>query len=202
MRWFRLGGQGAGVCPMGRGFDVEKGRGGFETRLCWRIVRGAVELESASLSDCAVPPARSTPRASRAWPSGRTSSTGGSRSTRSSKTWSGLSMRGARRCGSRGTQLWGCAISGIADRIPEPIAQVVHLDAVVLDGGTHAVSVYPPPRPKPGPVRPSRPRMVSRFRLRPSPLPDVWGLCSAGEPDHDWWCGGCHHTRRGPTRPP
>src|SRR5436190_17529261 len=43
-----------------------------------------------------------------------------------------------------GHSFGGVPISGVADRIPERIAKLIYLDAVVLEPGTHTFSNYPP----------------------------------------------------------
>jgi hypothetical protein len=77
-------------------------------------------------------------------------------------------------------------ISGVADRIPERIKQLVYLDAVVLDSGMHAFSSYPAAEAE------ARIRAAERATdglavpVPTPPLPDVWGLGRAGDPDYDW----------------
>jgi pimeloyl-ACP methyl ester carboxylesterase len=85
-----------------------------------------------------------------------------------------------------GHSFGGVPISGVADRIPERIARLVYLDAVVLDRGMHAFAIYPPAE------------AAARIRAAESatdglavpvpipPLPEVWGLGRAGDPDDDW----------------
>jgi pimeloyl-ACP methyl ester carboxylesterase len=85
-----------------------------------------------------------------------------------------------------GHSFGGVPITGVADRIPQRIARLIYLDAVVLDRGMHAFSNYPPEE------------AAARIRAaeaatnglavpvpRP-PLPDVWGIGHAGDPDYEW----------------
>jgi pimeloyl-ACP methyl ester carboxylesterase len=85
-----------------------------------------------------------------------------------------------------GHSFGGVPISGVADRIPERIAQLVYLDAVVLDRGMHAFSIYPAAEAE---ARIRAAELATDGLAVPVPgplLPDVWGLGSAGDPDHDW----------------
>ena len=43
-----------------------------------------------------------------------------------------------------GHSFGGIPISGVADRIPEKIARLVYLDAIVVENGKSAFSIYPP----------------------------------------------------------
>jgi pimeloyl-ACP methyl ester carboxylesterase len=85
-----------------------------------------------------------------------------------------------------GHSFGGVPIGGVADRIPGRIARLVYLDAVVLDRGMPAFAIYPPEE------------AAARIRAAESatdglavpvptpPLPEVWGLGRAGDPDDDW----------------
>jgi pimeloyl-ACP methyl ester carboxylesterase len=84
-----------------------------------------------------------------------------------------------------GHSFGGVPITGVADRIPERIAQLVYLDAVVLASGKHAFSVYPPDE--------AAARIQSAEHATnglavpvPYPLPAVWGLGQEGDPDYEW----------------
>jgi pimeloyl-ACP methyl ester carboxylesterase len=85
-----------------------------------------------------------------------------------------------------GHSFGGVPISGVADRIPERIAQLVYLDAVVLDSGMHAFSIYPAAEAE---ARIRAAELATDGLAVPvptPPLPDVWGLGTTGDPDHDW----------------
>ena len=85
-----------------------------------------------------------------------------------------------------GHSFGGVPISGVADRIPERIAQLVYLDAVVLESGMHAFSIYPAAEAE-ARIRAAELATDGLAVPVPSlPLPAVWGLGSPGDPDHDW----------------
>jgi pimeloyl-ACP methyl ester carboxylesterase len=84
-----------------------------------------------------------------------------------------------------GHSFGGVPISGVADRIPERIAQLVYLDAVVLESGMHAFSIYPAAETE-ARIRAAELETDGLAVPVPTPLPDVWGLGIAGDPDHDW----------------
>jgi pimeloyl-ACP methyl ester carboxylesterase len=87
-----------------------------------------------------------------------------------------------------GHSFGGVPISGVADRIPERIEQVVYLDAVVLDSGMHAFSIYPPAEAE---ARVRAAELATDGLAVPvptPPLPDVWGLGqgSADNANYAW----------------
>jgi pimeloyl-ACP methyl ester carboxylesterase len=85
-----------------------------------------------------------------------------------------------------GHSFGGVPISGVADRIPERIARLVYLDAVVLEPGMHAFSIYPPEEAA-ARIRAAEAATHGLAVPVPTPpLPAVWGLGRAGDPDHDW----------------
>lgn len=84
-----------------------------------------------------------------------------------------------------GHSFGGIPISGVADRVPDRISQLIYLDAVVPQSGKHAFSVYP--------VAEADARIAAAEAATsglavpaPEPLPDVWGLGQRGDPDYDW----------------
>jgi pimeloyl-ACP methyl ester carboxylesterase len=85
-----------------------------------------------------------------------------------------------------GHSFGGVPISGVADRIPERIAKLIYLDAVVLERGTHAFSMYPPEEAQ---ARIKAAKSATDGLAVPvpaPPLPDVWGLGEPGDPDYEW----------------
>jgi pimeloyl-ACP methyl ester carboxylesterase len=85
-----------------------------------------------------------------------------------------------------GHSFGGVPITGVADRLPQRIARLVYLDAVVLDRGMHAFSNYPPAEAA---ARIRAAEAATNGLAVPvpiSPLPEVWGIGQAGDPDYDW----------------
>jgi pimeloyl-ACP methyl ester carboxylesterase len=85
-----------------------------------------------------------------------------------------------------GHSFGGVPITGVADRMAERIARLIYLDAVVLDRGMHAFSVYPPDEAE---ARSRAAESATHGLAVPvpsPPLPAVWGLGRAGDPDYDW----------------
>jgi pimeloyl-ACP methyl ester carboxylesterase len=83
-----------------------------------------------------------------------------------------------------GHSFGGVPISGVADRMPEKIRHLVYLDAVVLESGKSAFSVYPPEE--------AEERIAAANRANgglavpiPKSLPPSWGF-TAGSADYDW----------------
>ncbi|MGO9673580.1 MAG: alpha/beta fold hydrolase [Methylocella sp.] len=83
-----------------------------------------------------------------------------------------------------GHSFGGVPITGVADRIPETIAHLVYLDAVVVEGGASAFSTYPPEEAKA--------RIAAAERANgglaippPASLSPSWGL-KEGTADCDW----------------
>ena len=85
-----------------------------------------------------------------------------------------------------GHSFGGVPISGVADRIPETIAKLIYLDAVVLERGTHAFSVYPPEEAEPRIKSAELATDGLAVPVPAPPLPDVWGLGEPGDPDYEW----------------
>ena len=83
-----------------------------------------------------------------------------------------------------GHSFGGVPITGVADRIPERIRQLVYLDGVVLPGGASAFDAYPPQE-----VQNRIAAAVGGVAVSPpSPLPAAWGL-APGSADYDWVAG-------------
>jgi pimeloyl-ACP methyl ester carboxylesterase len=84
-----------------------------------------------------------------------------------------------------GHSFGGVPITGVADRIPDRIAHLVYLDAVVLESGKSAFSVYPPEEAA---ARIKAAEQANGGLAVPIPqqLPPVWGLGAEGTPDHEW----------------
>ena len=84
-----------------------------------------------------------------------------------------------------GHSFGGVPISGVADRIPEKIAQLVYLDSVLVESGRSAFSYYPAEEVE------SRIKAAEKATNGvavpvPQQLPAVWGLGKEGDPDYDW----------------
>jgi pimeloyl-ACP methyl ester carboxylesterase len=85
-----------------------------------------------------------------------------------------------------GHSFGGVPISGVADRIPEQIARLVYLDAVGIDRGMNALSIYPSAGAE-ARIRAAETATNGLAVPVPTPpLPDFWGLGGVGDPDHDW----------------
>ncbi len=83
-----------------------------------------------------------------------------------------------------GHSFGGVVISGVADRMPEPLRHLVYLDATVIEGGTSAFSVYPPHE--------VRARIAAATTANggvavpvPEVLPPSWGF-TAESADYAW----------------
>lgn len=83
-----------------------------------------------------------------------------------------------------GHSFGGIPITGVADRIPDRIAHLAYLDAVVLESGRDSFSSYP--------QQEAQARIASAKKQTrglavpvPEPLPAVWGL-QPGTPAHEW----------------
>ncbi len=83
-----------------------------------------------------------------------------------------------------GHSFGGIPITGVADRIPETIAHLVYLDAIVIESGKTAFSLYPPEEVE---ERLEAARGATGGLAVPAPqtLPPVWGL-KEGTADYDW----------------
>lgn len=83
-----------------------------------------------------------------------------------------------------GHSFGGVPISGVADKIPGLLRHMVYLDAVVLESGKHAFSIYPSEEAA-ARVEAAE-RATSGLAVPvPTPLPVVWGLTPATE-DYRW----------------
>jgi pimeloyl-ACP methyl ester carboxylesterase len=84
-----------------------------------------------------------------------------------------------------GHSFGGIPISGAADRVPERIAHLVYLDAVITEPGKSAFSYYP--KAEVDERIEKAERATSGLAVPPpDPLPAVWGLGKEGDPDYDW----------------
>lgn len=83
-----------------------------------------------------------------------------------------------------GHSFGGVPITGVADRIPERLAQLVYFDSVVLEDGQDSFSNYPEEE--------AQARIESASKATdglavpvPASLPGIWGI-QKGTPDYDW----------------
>jgi pimeloyl-ACP methyl ester carboxylesterase len=83
-----------------------------------------------------------------------------------------------------GHSFGGVPITGVADRMPEKIRHLVYLDAIVIESGKSAFSVYPPAE--------SAERMAAAVDVNggvavaiPRTLPAAWGFIEGSE-DYAW----------------
>lgn len=83
-----------------------------------------------------------------------------------------------------GHSFGGVPITGVADRIPNRLKQLVYLDAVVLESGKSAFSVYPPEEAA-ARIRAAEQASGGLAVPVPPQLPEVWGL-KAGTADYAW----------------
>lgn len=83
-----------------------------------------------------------------------------------------------------GHSFGGIPISGVADRIPERIAHLVYFDAIVLQSGQDAFSVYPKAEADARVAAASKATDGLAVPI-PSPLPGAWGL-KDGTPEQAW----------------
>jgi pimeloyl-ACP methyl ester carboxylesterase len=84
-----------------------------------------------------------------------------------------------------GHSFGGIPISGVADRLPGRIAQLVYLDAVVVESGRNAFSYYP--RSEVDARLESAKRTTNSVAVPPpDPLPSVWGLGKPGDADYEF----------------
>ncbi len=82
-----------------------------------------------------------------------------------------------------GHSFGGLPISGVADRMPQRLARLVYLDAIVVEPGETAFAGYPPER-----VAQRLAAAAAHGGLAapvPQPIPPGWGLVP-GTPLHDW----------------
>jgi len=84
-----------------------------------------------------------------------------------------------------GHSFGGVPISGVADRLPDRIAHLVYLDAVVVENGKSAFSYYPQAEAE---ARIKAAEKATNGLAVPVPqaLPAVWGLGKEGDPDYEW----------------
>jgi len=84
-----------------------------------------------------------------------------------------------------GHSFGGVPITGVADRIPDQIAHLVYLDAVVIESGQSAFSNYPPEMAK-ARIKAAEEATNGLAVPVPAQLPAAWGLGTPGDPDYDW----------------
>ena len=84
-----------------------------------------------------------------------------------------------------GHSFGGVPITGVADRIPDKIAHLVYLDAVVLESGQSAFSNYPPETAK-ARIKAAEEATNGLAVPVPEQLSAAWGLGKPGDPDYDW----------------
>jgi pimeloyl-ACP methyl ester carboxylesterase len=84
-----------------------------------------------------------------------------------------------------GHSFGGVPISGVADRIPDRIAHLVYLDAVVVESGKSAFSSYPPEEAE-ARIKAAEKATGGLVVPVPQSLPAVWGLGKEGDRDYDW----------------
>jgi pimeloyl-ACP methyl ester carboxylesterase len=84
-----------------------------------------------------------------------------------------------------GHSFGGVPISGVADRLPERIAHLVYLDAVVVESGKSAFSYYPKEEVE-ARIRAAEEATNGLAVPVPDPLPIVWGHGRDGDPDYEW----------------
>lgn len=84
-----------------------------------------------------------------------------------------------------GHSFGGVPITGVADRMPERIAHLVYLDAVVVESGRSAFSYYLPEEVT---ARIDAAERATGGVAVPVPvhLPAIWGLGAEGDQDYDW----------------
>jgi len=84
-----------------------------------------------------------------------------------------------------GHSFGGVPISGVADRIPDRIARLIYLDALVLESGKHAFSNFPPAEAE---TRIKAAEKATNGLAVPVPeqLLAMLGLGKQGDPDYDW----------------
>lgn len=83
-----------------------------------------------------------------------------------------------------GHSFGGIPISGVADRIPDRLAHLVYLDALVLEDGQHAFSGFPSDEAR---ARTQQAAQAEGGLAVPPPghLPAAWGI-DKGTPLYDW----------------
>ena len=84
-----------------------------------------------------------------------------------------------------GHSFGGVPITGVADRIPDRLADLVYLDSVVLESGQHAFSNYPPETAK-ARIKAAEEATNGLAVPVPEKLSAGWGLGNEGDPDYDW----------------
>ena len=84
-----------------------------------------------------------------------------------------------------GHSFGGVPITGVADRLPDRLAHLVYLDAVVLESGDSAFSNYPPEMAK-ARIKAAEEATNGLAVPVPDQLPAAWGLGKPGDPDYDW----------------
>jgi len=83
-----------------------------------------------------------------------------------------------------GHSFGGIPISGAADRIPDRIARLIYLDALIIESGRSAISYFPPDVE--ARVKAAAKATNGLAVAVPDQLPAVWGLGKPGDPDYDW----------------
>ena len=83
-----------------------------------------------------------------------------------------------------GHSFGGIPITGVDDRIPQRLAHLVYFDAIVLQSGQNAFSVYPKADADARIAAASKATDGLAVPI-PDPLPAAWGF-TPGSADHDW----------------
>ncbi|WP_254241834.1 alpha/beta fold hydrolase [Achromobacter pestifer] len=83
-----------------------------------------------------------------------------------------------------GHSFGGIPITGVADRIPQRLAHLVYFDAIVLQSGQNAFSVYPKADAEARIAAASKATGGLAVPI-PDPLPAPWGF-TPGSADYDW----------------
>ncbi|WZB71243.1 alpha/beta fold hydrolase [Achromobacter xylosoxidans] len=83
-----------------------------------------------------------------------------------------------------GHSFGGIPITGVADRIPERLAHLVYFDAIVLQSGQNAFSVYPQADADARIAAASKATDGLAVPI-PDPIPAAWGF-KEGSADHAW----------------
>lgn len=83
-----------------------------------------------------------------------------------------------------GHSFGGIPITGVADRIPERLAHLVYFDAIVLQSGQNAFSVYPQADADARIAAASKATDGLAVPI-PDPIPEAWGF-KEGSADHAW----------------
>jgi pimeloyl-ACP methyl ester carboxylesterase len=84
-----------------------------------------------------------------------------------------------------GHSFGGVPISGVVDRLPERIAHLVYLDAVVVESGKCAFACYPKEEVE-ARIRAAEAATNGLAVPVPDRLPTEWGHGKEGDPDYEW----------------